>query len=261
MPYDNPLNRQIAERLQKILQNQINHNPMSYDVAEGMVGYANKQLLDDTNIKQQENKLEEMEDGLPESNEIEGGSLGSIGGFAHGTWRDTGEGKTKGAGRKKNIKIVDEEKKQKPKKEKELLLTRVLEGGKRKKATPSCSDVGVLKKDVVVGEGKKKRGRPLKMVGGTDLSEPHNMIRENGTTGDGKPKRTIGGHKLIPVANMKSSGMAGQGKKEEIDNEEEVEAHGEKRSDIVKKIMKKRGVSMIKASSIVKAENLYKPKK
>lgn len=34
-----------------------------------------------------------------------------------------------------------------------------------------------------------------------------------------------------------------------------------KRSDIVKKVMKEKGLSMIKASSYVKANNLYKPKK
>jgi len=238
MPYDNPLNRQIASNVHKILQNQINHTPMSYDIADGMVGYANKKLLDDTNIKQEEVRLEELEEGLPESNEIEGGSLGAIGGFARGTWRDTGEGRTKGAGKK--IKIIDDKK---PNKEvKELLLKRVMEGGKKVHKVPKCADVGILNKEV--GEGKKKRGRPLKMCGGSGLAEPHNMVRANGTTGDGKPKRIVGGKKLTPVAQMQSSGMSGQGK--------------QKRSDIVKRIMKERGVSMIKASSIVKNENLYK---
>jgi hypothetical protein len=237
MPYDNPLNRQIASSVNKILQNQINHTPMSYDLAEGNVGYANKKLLDDTNIKQEEVKLEELEEELPAPNEeLAGGALGSIGGFARGTVRDTGEGRTKGAGKKKEVK--------------ELLLKRVAEGGKKVskcsvqggKKVPKCSDVGTLNKEV--GEGKKKRGRPLKMIGGTDLGEPHNMVKPDGTTGDGKPKRTIGGRKLTPVAQMQSSGMSGQGK--------------EKRSDIVKRIMKERGVNMIKASSIVKSENLYK---
>jgi hypothetical protein len=43
---------------------------------------------------------------------------------------------------------------------------------------------------------------------------------------------------------MQSSSMAGQGKS--------------KRADIVKDVMKKRGCSMIEASSIVKKEGLYK---
>jgi hypothetical protein len=263
MPYDNSLNRQIAEKMQQILKEQINNTPLTYEIADGMVGYANKKLLDDNNIEQEENKLEQLEEGLPESNELEGGSLGSVGGFAHGTWRDTGYGKTKGAGKNK-IKIIDEEKNEKPKKnkvehkkeikeEKELLLMRNLEGGKRKKKTPTCSDVGILNKNVI-GEGKKKRGRPLKMIGGTDLGEPHNMVKSDGTTGNGKPCRTIGGRKLTPVANMQSSGMAGQGKNKK---EKEIEPQGTKRSDIVKKIMKERGVNMIKASSIVKNENLF----
>ena len=216
MPYDNPLNREIANRLKKMLLLQINNTPMSYDVADGMVGYANKKLLDDSNIKQEETKLEELDEKLPESNELDGGSLGSIGGFARGTWRDTGEGKTKGAGkRNKKIKVIEEGKprssKEKMKETQDLLLKRQLEGGKRKKQVknaPCSSDVGELNKEV--GEGKKKRGRPNKMCGGTDLGEPHNMVKPDGTTGDGKPKRTIGGRKLTPVANMQSSSMAGQ---------------------------------------------------
>jgi hypothetical protein len=244
MPYDNQLNRQIASNVNKILQNQINHTPNSYDLADANVGYANKKLLDETNIEQEENRLEELEESLPAPNkELAGGALGSIGGFARGTIRDTGEGSTKGAGKKK----------ENPQKEvKELLLKRVMDGGKKiakcsvegGKKTPKCTDVGTLNKEV--GEGKKKRGRPLKMIGGTDLGEPHNMVKPNGTTGDGKPKRIVGGRNLTPVAQMKSSGMSGQGK--------------EKRSDIVKRIMKERGVSMIKASSIVKNENLFEKK-
>lgn len=255
MPYDNPVNRQVAQHLRKIIQAQINNTPMSYDVADGNVGYANKKLLDERNVKQEESRLEEKEKGLPE---LEGGSLGSIGGFAAGTVRDTGEGRTMGEGKKRKVhkKAPETEsesesepepegkvRKEKMKKTKELLLKRTLEGGKRKK-TPSASHIGTLEK--FLGEGKKKRGRPNKMCGGADLGETHNMIKKDGTTGSGKPTRQIGGRKLVPVANMQSSSMAGQGK--------------ETRADMVKRIMEERGVSMIKASSIIKDEKLYKPK-
>jgi len=298
MPYNNPLNRKISSEVRNILQKYIDHTPMSYDVAEGMVGYANKKLLDDTNLKQEEVKLDQMDEKLPEDNELQGGAYGAVGGFARGTVRDTGEGRTLGAGYKVNKKKLN--------KEKELLLKRELEGGKpikpfvkalkrrskianpldvigvvaniaSKVPIPVIAEVGdFIKKgtdglNIVMGredqaEGVNKtidnvassiglgrrKGRPSKMKGGAeDLAEPHNMVRANGTTGDGKPKRQIGGRKLVPVANMQSSSMAGQGKKKKGNDGKK------KRADIVKDVMKKRGCSMIEASKIVKAENLY----
>ena len=90
----------------------------------------------------------------------------------------------------------------------------------------------------------KKRGRPNKMKGGTDLAEPHNMVNKEGITGYGKIDRQIGGKKLVPVDQMQGSSMSGFGK-------------GKTRTEIVKAVMKDRGVNMIKASEIVKKENLY----
>lgn len=62
----------------------------------------------------------------------------------------------------------------------------------------------------------------------------------------GRPsKMKMKGGALVPVANMKSSSMAGQGKPKN------------KRAEIVKKIMKEKGLSMINASKYVKEHNLY----
>lgn len=293
MPYDNKLNRQIANEMHNIYLRHIENTLNSYDIADSNLGYANKMRINDDNIDQVRNELEDMEDNLPEENEeLTGGSLHARGAFARGTFRDTGFERVEGAGFFNDlwsgIKSVvkpasqvlsmiphpyaqgastalnmasnvlgDGKKQKKPRKprvkkaNKELILKRSLEGGK-----PNKSDVGLLEKEVIepviVPKAKAKRGRPNKMKGGADLGEAHNMIKPNGTTGDGKLKRQIGGKKLeqkiVPVAQMQSSGMSGQGKQE-------------KRSDIVKKIMKERGVSMINASSIVKKEGLYKAKK
>lgn len=354
MPYDNPLNRKIAEELKKINERYIEHTLNSYDldVAESNIGFANKKLIDDSNINQERNDLKYKENNL-----MSGGAYGSKGGFARGTWRDTGYDSTLGAGKKykKNYKNSDEDsdeenksieggysipaftkalkrrskisnpldiensitgalkdlnipivsnvagyvntagtalkslmpdksneggKKRKPRKkketkmskkklkeekkepkeekenhkkeekenhkkevkyEKELLLKRTMEGG-----APSKEHIG---------EMKKKKGRPSKMKGGSsDLAQPHNMVNNVGITGNGKNKkndRIIGGN-LVPVAQMLSSGMSGQGKNK---------YENMPRSDIVKDIMKERNVSMIKASSIVKSEGLYIPKK
>lgn len=228
MPYDNQLNRKIASEMRNILEMHIKNTANSYDIADSNVGYANKQIINDNNKEQISSKLQY------EENNLVGGALGSIGGFARGTFRDTGEGRTLGAGKKEQIIT----------KEKELLLKRQLEGG----------NIGVFKKNSKKlskdSKKSKKRGRPNKMKGGAEsLAEPYNMIKKDGTTGNGKPSRQIGGQKLVPVANMQSSSMAGLGK------------GNEKRSDIVKRIMKERGVNMIKASSIVKCEGLYQPKK
>jgi hypothetical protein len=61
----------------------------------------------------------------------------------------------------------------------------------------------------------------------------------------GRPSKMKGG-KLVPVENMKSSSMAGQGKPKI-----------NKRADIVKKIMKEKKLSMIEASKYVKEHKLY----
>jgi hypothetical protein len=236
MPYDNQLNRKIASEMHNILEMYIKNTANSYDIADSNIGYANKQLINDNNKEQISSKLQY------EENNLIGGALGSVGGFARGTFRDTGEGRTLGAGKKEQIIT----------KEKELLLKRQLEGG----------NIGVFKKNSKKlskdskknskknSKKSKKRGRPNKMKGGAEsLAEPYNMIKKDGTTGNGKPSRQIGGQKLVPVANMHSSSMAGLGK------------GNEKRSDIVKRIMKERGVNMIKASSIVKQEGLFVSKK
>lgn len=222
MPYNNELNRKISSRLDEIYKKYIQNTPFSYEYSESNTGNSNKKLVDESNINKEKSDLVDKE--------LLGGSLGAVGGFARGTIRDTGEGgKVEGAGKNKAIK-----------KEKQLLLTRTLEGG----------NVGLFKmakekmeeKAEEKAEEIKKRGRPNKMRGGTDLAEPHNMVRKDGTTGYGKLDRQIGGIK--PVAQMQASTMSGFGK--------------QKRSDIVKKIMKERGVNLAQASSIVKKENLYK---
>ena len=241
MPYDNKLNREIASEMRDILEMYIKNTANSYDIADSNIGYANKQIINDDNKEQVSSKLQY------EENNLVGGALGSIGGFARGTFRDTGEGRTLGAGKKEQIIT----------KEKELLLKRQLEGGNigvfkknSKKNSKKDSKKNSKKNSKKDSKKSKKRGRPNKMKGGAEsLAEPYNMIKKDGTTGNGKPSRQIGGQKLIPVSNMHSSSMAGLGK------------GNEKRSDIVKRIMKERGINMIKASSIVKTEGLYKPKK
>lgn len=406
MPYNNALNRSIAEQLRKNDEAYIKHTANSYDVAESQVGYAHTRNVDESNIHQIENDLQYKE------NHLEGGAYGARGGFATGTFRDTGYGSVEGGSKYMNNEVQYENNENnqfgggffsdfgkgfkkgfsavlkpasailglipspqaqiasgvlgmasdavgggqninniKPsvKKEKELLLVRRLEGGEpskknigeiekvvkkrgRKPKTVGGADVfgiaaktigqntnkkladvikstgntlgtaaktigentnkklvDVLKStgntlgtaakttgqstfkkvaDVVKSGNGKKRGRPNKMKGsgGDGLARPFNMVKEDGTTGNGKPKRIIGGYKLTPVANMHSSSMAGQGKrgrkKKEVKEVEEVkevnENKGKKRSDIVKEVMKKRGVNMITASSIVKNEGLYK---
>ena len=104
-----------------------------------------------------------------------------------------------------------------------------------------------------VGAGKRGRGRPKKVLeGGTLLGLPTKVIK-----GRGRPRKVggmgiddnniVGGHRLVPVANMKASYMAGFGKPKRTN----------KRAEIVKKIMAEKKMNMIDASSYIKKHNLY----
>jgi hypothetical protein len=150
-----------------------------------------------------DNESKKIEQEEPKEDKIKVGG----GGYAKGSFRDTGYEKVEGAGVKKYVKKVK--------------LTKKMEGG---------TELGLPKK--LVGEGgAKKRGRPSKML--------------NTEKNESKKSEKMKGGKLVPVANMKSSSMAGQGKKKG------------NRADIVKQVMKDKKMSMIEASSYVKKNNLY----
>jgi len=97
-----------------------------------------------------------------------------------------------------------------------------------------------------------------KIMGGSSATTPKQVISMSGGATLGLPSAIAGGKRrgrkskmaggLVPVANMKASYMAGFGK-----------SGGAKgnRSDIVKKVMADKGLSMIEASKYVKAHNLY----
>ena len=98
-----------------------------------------------------------------------------------------------------------------------------------------------------VGAGKKKRGRPLKLtLKPGQSSSMSGMGRSGGgSTGGGS---TGGGSTGGGRSGGGSTGGGSTGGGRSI------------RAGIVKDIMKKRGVSMIEASKIVKSEGLYTPK-
>ena len=97
-----------------------------------------------------------------------------------------------------------------------------------------------------------------KIFGGSSATTPKQVISMSGGATLGLPSTIAGGKRrgrkskmaggLTPVANMKASYMAGFGK-----------SGGAKgnRSDIVKKVMADKGLSMIEASKYVKAHNMY----
>jgi hypothetical protein len=194
---------------------------------------------------------------------LEGDGYGSIGGFAKGTRMDTGEGTTLGISGKGKDRIIGGKRGRK-KKETGVAIFKEerMKGGKlTKKPRNIGKEFNLLEKMKGVANklgipidnmekketegGKRKRGRPIKMVGGVDLARPYNMVNEKGLTGDGKKKKIklLVGGKLVPKAQMKSSTMSGFGKKQ-------------KRGEIVKKIMKERGCSLGEASRIIKEEKL-----
>lgn len=334
MPYDNKINRMIAEKLHQIYLKNIEHYEKEAEglgdnqrFARVVVGNAKKTYITPYNIVNEQAKIQDLEDGkddydsedeeILEPNQyksqdteaekkhkidaghekddinikrqggnkrVVGGALGGISGFSKGTVRDEGEEKQLGAGmsggkplrpfiksikrrskianpldilhkmtgiaQKLNIPVVSDvaskinkgtsilkelmpEKKKEEKEEKEedkkgkgkdkdLLLKRPKEGSGR-----HSKNIGVL----------KKRGRPSKMGGAESLARPYNMVNKRDMTGNG----------IKPEQEMKGSTVSGMGKGKK-----------KSRAEIVKEIMKTRGLSMTGASKYVKEHNLYK---
>ena len=198
-------------------------------------------------------------------NNLEGDGYGAVGGFAKGTRMDTGEGETNGIEGKGKDRIIGGKRGRKKKETGVAVFKEAkLNGGMInsdiiKKMSTVATKLGVpvvdtmkkvtgvlkslTKKEESATGGKRKRGRPIKMVGGVDLARPFNMVNEKGLTGDGKKNKQLKGGKLVPKAQMHSSTLSGFGKKK-------------KRGELVKKIMKERGCSLGEASKIIKNENL-----
>jgi hypothetical protein len=218
---------------------------------------------------------------------------GGKAGYARGTFRDTGFERTIGAGKEKGVKVYKKKplklskfiegdvlgsgkKRGRPSKMKED-ITKIMVGGtelglpqkfiKKGGAKPKCKICKRVKcKCEQSGQnlegagffddlwkGIKKVAKPIASVAKTGLSLlPIPQAQMAASALDalgagkkrGRPSKMKGG-KLIPVENMKSSSMAGQGKPKN------------KRIEIVKNIMKEKGLSMIEASKYVKANNLY----
>ena len=153
-----------------------------------------------------------------------------------------------------------------------------LEEGKKAIGLGKKSGGNILKDALDVGEKilglgtKKGRGRPRK-IGVPKIaplgSKKDSCGRSSGTRDYGKP--CVGGvpsggnilkdalEAVKPVA-KKVGKKALEVAKDEVKSEVKKRVGGgrAKRAEIVKKIMKERGVKMTKASQIVKAEGLYK---
>jgi len=98
-------------------------------------------------------------------------------------------------------------------------------------------------KGKVVGSGRKKGGMKVEYNSSSDSDSDSSSDSE--MKGGSEPyARKIGGRKLTPKSDLPSSSMAGGASKMQ------------RRQAKVKEIMKKRGVKMIEASKIIKAENI-----
>lgn len=214
-----------------------------------------------------------------------GGALGATAGFAKGTHMDTGFERTIGAGRSGGVRKY---KKRKPKTIEPVVI---METDMVGKGDCGCgggpvSGAGMKITDTkhIVGSGKKQRAelvkkimkeKGLSMIEASKYVKQHNLYKGSGMSGgtelglpdslagsgkipkgyhrmpDGtimKDSEHMEGGALVPVANMKASYMAGQGRSG---------GGRSKRAEIVKKIMKEKGLSMIEASKYVKQHNLY----
>lgn len=198
--------------------------------------------------------------------ECEGKGYSGGSGFGPNTFMDTGyplSGSGMSAGVKKYMKTV-------PDVGCGGLDNRVI-GGKKRRGRPSKMKGEGIISDVLssfgLGHPKKKRGRPAKMkVEGVPVLGALGMGKKRGRPSkkggmmmkgfdefkeefkpvlyQGKGKKNS--RALIPNEQMHSSNMSG-GKSKKVT----------KRAEVVKKVMKERGINMIQASKAVKAEGLY----
>lgn len=121
----------------------------------------------------------------------------------------------------------------------------------------------VVEGGAVLGMPKTKKGGavlglPKSLVGGNMMGDSVKRVVGGNMMGDsvkrvvggkrGRPSKMSAGRKLTPVANLPASQMTAGAKPNKVN----------KRAELVKKIMKEQNLSMIKASSYVKAHNLYK---
>jgi len=108
-----------------------------------------------------------------------------------------------------------------------------------------------------VGLGKRK-ACGSGMSGGTILGNPDPHIG----SGMNPVERKVGG-RLVPTQLLPSSSMSGQGKAEFSERssfkpKKQASSSLKSRAEVVKRVMKERGISMIEASKAVKAEGLWK---
>lgn len=99
-------------------------------------------------------------------------------------------------------------------------------------------------KGKVVGSGRKKK---------CESESESESESDDEMVGGGLYDRPIGGRRLIPKSDLPSSSMAG-GKLEKP--KRKISDKMANRINLVKKIMNERGVKMIEASKIIKAENI-----
>jgi len=292
MPYDNETNRRIAKELNELNLKMLKHEAITNQGMSGgalgslsgilipkivgrMKGYSggsNGEYASETegDAEQAQEHADMMGfDGL------DGGN-----GFARGTMMDTGFDRTIGAGMsagvKKYKKISGIKGAAAPKARGRPRKTAAapLEGegffgdlwSGIKKAAPIIGSIAKTGLSLVphpgaqaaagvldaLGAGKKPRGRPRKIIGGSsNLGEPYNMVNAEGLTGNGSS-----GGALVPVANMQS-GVGGVKKRATKAKVAPDAAPKGRRQDIVKQIMLSKGLKMIEASKYVKANNLY----
>lgn len=285
MPYDNEYNRQIANDIMNLNQKYINHGKLTGQGMSGgflgtlagmvlpsvisgissLLGKGMESATFQMGDARQADKAPDERGEVLEGDGYSGGALGATAGFAKGTHMDTGFERTIGAGRSGGVRKY---KKRKPKTMEPVV---VMETDMVGKGDCGCgggpvSGAGMKITDTkhIVGSGKKQRAelvkkimkeKGLSMIEASKYVKQHNLYKGSGMSGGtelGLPDSLAGsgmsGGALVPVANMKASYMAGQGRSG---------GGRSKRAEIVKKIMKEKGLSMIEASKYVKQHNLY----
>ena len=195
MPYNNEYNRMIADDIMRLNQKYVEHDRKTGEgMSGGFLGALAGMLLPTVvsgvsklfgGAQQMPAAFYEYGDASTTGGAMCGGEMPPASGFADGTFRDTGFGSVEGAG-SGNMEIIMEEM---PKKK-----------GRGRSGAGVSGGVAMY----------KKRGRPRKMHGGTLLGIPSAVLENNlGPSGLVGAGNAMVGGAIVPVANMKSSSMAG----------------------------------------------------
>jgi len=296
MPYNNAYNRMIADDIMALNQKYIEHDKKMGDGLSGgflgalagailptVVGAISKNLFGfGKEFGEMPAAFYEFGDASKEGDGYSGAGLSAAGGsgFAEGSFMDTGYDRTIGAGLSAGVKVYKKRKERKSKKVKggvnELGLPDSLAGGALVPVAnmQSSSMAGMGKRGRKKKGGAEEIGCGLSAAGLSAAGRSGAGLSAAGRSGAGRSGAGLSAAGLS-AAGRSGAGRSGAGRSGAGRSGAGLSAAGrsgagssgaglsgaadgrKRRAELVKKIMKEKGMKMIEASKYVKENNLY----